>query len=151
MKTKNCEEVMDTYLALDKNERIPLAVTLHLLTCKTCRTQVRLLTRAEGIAARPLAVATPLTDSSITDLMQKIIPSWSAEKAKPVSMHGWIFGGILMVLFMLAFGFFHGAIHSETLLLSFYLVFALAVTAYCAIFVAANLDFFVKKIGTIAG
>ena len=140
---------MDTYLALDKNERIPSAVTLHLLTCKTCRTQVRLLTKAERIVAHPLAVETPISDKSITSLMRKIIPSWSWENAKPVSMHGWIFGGVLMVLFMLAFGFFQSAIHSETLLLSFYLVFALAISAYCAIFVGTNLDFFVKKIEKI--
>ena len=34
---KECNSVMEEYLSLDKGERIPLPITLHLLSCKKCR------------------------------------------------------------------------------------------------------------------
>lgn len=140
---------MDAYLALDKNERIPLKLTVHLLTCRHCRTQVRLLTKAERIAAQPLAVPAPLSDATVMDIMHAIDPAWSQEKAKPVSLANWICGGVLMIVFMLVFSLLRGTHTDDTLTLAFYLFFACAVTAYCAIFVATNLDFFIKKIQTI--
>ena len=42
-----CEKAFDDYLSLDKGERIPLPVTLHLFICPVCRTGVRKLTRAD--------------------------------------------------------------------------------------------------------
>ena len=42
MKNEKCEKIMDTFLALDKDERLPLSVSLHLLACPHCRSQVRL-------------------------------------------------------------------------------------------------------------
>lgn len=149
MKTDHCEQIMDAYLALDKNERIPFTLTLHLLTCKHCRTQVRLLTRAQKIAARPLAVQTPLSDAGIQRIMQAVDPTWTETKAKPVSLTNWIFGGILMIVFMLVFGAFRNSLESDALTLAFYLFFACAVTAYCVLFVGTNLDFFIKKIQTM--
>lgn len=144
MKT-DCEHMMDDYLALDKNGRIPPRLTRHLLLCKQCRTQVRLLSRAEKIAAHPLAMHTPLSDSGITHVMQAIDPAWTEEKAQPFSPRNWVFGGILMIVFMLAFRLFPGTTENATLTLAFYLIFAVAVIAYCAIFVGTNLDFFIKK------
>ena len=40
-KIEECNRVMDIYLGLDKGERVPLNVTLHLLTCAKCRKQVK--------------------------------------------------------------------------------------------------------------
>lgn len=144
MKT-DCEHLMDDYLALDKNGRIPPHLTRHLLLCKQCRSQVRLLSRAEKIAAQPLAAHTPLSDSGILRVMRAIDPAWSEEKAQPFSPRNWIFGGILMIVFMLAFRLFRVTTENDTLSLAFYLIFAVAVIAYCAIFVGTNLDFLVKK------
>lgn len=147
--TAHCEQTMNDYLALDKNERVPPRITRHLLVCGHCRARVRLLTRAEHTAAHMLAAPVPLSDPAIARIMQTVAPAWSEEKAQPVSMRGWIFGGILMIVFMLAFRLFRGAADNDTLLLAFYLFFALAVTAYCAIFVGTNLDFFIKKARTM--
>ena len=47
MKKEKCDRIMDSFLELDKNQKIPFRITWHLLTCKKCRTQVRLCTLAE--------------------------------------------------------------------------------------------------------
>lgn len=150
-KDNTCENYMDQYLALDKDERVPLSLTIHLLICKKCRTQVRLLTMAEKIAAEPLCVPVPLTDNIITAIMKKIQPDWDPEtcSTNPVSLKKWIVGGIFMILSMLVFGVFTSASSSEGLLVAFYLVFAGVVCSYCALFVGSNMDFFIKKIHTI--
>lgn len=123
-----CDLMMDRFLMLDKHERIPLRVTLHLLGCKKCRSQVRYLSKAEKIAAEPLKISVPLI--------------------KPVSMKKWIFYGILMILLMATYQLSAAKLGSETANTFFYIIFGIVVTAYCAIFIAANLDFFVKKISS---
>ncbi|MCR5724836.1 MAG: hypothetical protein K6G80_07120 [Treponema sp.] len=122
-----CERTMNRFLELDKGERLPLAVTLHLLWCRDCRTQVRLMTMAERVVSG------------------RSVHKMSLQK--PVSLKKWIFGGVCMILFMLVFGRAADYFASEALWTAFALVFAAAVTAYCAIFVGCNMDFFVKKIG----
>src|SRR5574344_437159 len=126
-----CERFINEYLELDKYERVPLSLTFHLLTCKKCRTQVRLLT--------------------ITEIMQKINPAWDPEtcSTNPVSMTKWIIGGIAMILFMLVFAIFTSSASDQRLLVAFYLVFGGVVTSYCTLFVGSNMDFFVKKIHTM--
>ncbi len=127
MKTEKCEKTMDDFMMLDKNERLPIAITLHLLSCKKCRTQVRYLTLAEKYTGEYLRPTAEL-------------------QIKPVSMAKWIVCGIVMIVFMLMFGAFSSKINNQNLITAFYLVFGLIVTAYCAVFMGQNLDFFVKKI-----
>ncbi len=141
--TNKCEEIMDTFLALDKDEHIPLKVSLHLLACSSCRTQVRLLTKAEHLAAVPLYQSVSETDSTIESVLKKI--NTSSATPNPISLRGWVVAGILMVLLMLCFGLYTS---TEELKIAFYLVFALIITIYCAMFIGCNIDFFIKKINT---
>ena len=67
---------MDRFLELDKNERLPLGVTIHLLYCKKCRTEVRLFTMAEKVCAQPLKIPVADNDKIISLLMKKIDPSY---------------------------------------------------------------------------
>lgn len=122
----SCEKVMNRFLELDKGERLPFLLTLHLLRCKDCRTQVRLMTIAERVTAR------------------RMRPALYAPK--PVTLTKWVVGGILMVCSMLAFVFTADFYADELWQTAFALVFAASITGYCAIFVGCNLDFFVKKI-----
>ena len=103
------------------------------------------MTLAERVAARPLAAAVPAADAEKAFRAPEA-PVSAAHS--PVSLTNWIVGGVLMVCFMLAFGFFTHGMNSALLSLSYYLLFAGSVTAYCALFVGANMDFFVKKIKT---
>lgn len=149
MKTSN--ELMNDFLALDKNEHIPFLLTLRLLADKNCRRQVRLMTKAEKIAAKPLKVQLPLNDSSIEAVLKQLNPSLTQEDVEknPISMTRWIVSGVIMIGLMLVFGLLTRHSASQILTISFSLLFAGIVTAYCALFVGCNMDFFVKKIETI--
>ncbi len=151
MSNSKCEKTMDKFLEMDKNDRIPFGVTMHLLFCKDCRRQVHYLTMAEKLAAAPLKVPAPLNDAALNQIMKSADPSWCDKNLQknPVSMFRWILGGLLMILFLCCFGLFANSVQSEGLLITFYVVFSVIVVCYSAIFVGSNLDFFVKKIETL--
>ena len=148
MKNENeCNRIMDIYLGLDKGERVPLEVTLHLLTCSKCRKQVKLLKNAEKLTRAPLEVPVPIDDEAIISVMKKIDPNYSLSK-NPISITKWIVGGVAMILFMLTFGLSSFQEANTGFLISFYILFAVAITSYCALFVGTNMDYFIKMINT---
>lgn len=122
-----CERVMAEFLALDKGEALPMRLSLHIIGCSRCRTEVRRLSLAERLAARPLKEC-------------------DARAGKPVSMTQWVVAGALMTLLLVIFGIASSNRGTE-LQLGLYIVYGLALCGYCALFVAKNLDFFIKKIG----
>lgn len=144
---EKCNSVMDMYLGLDKGERVPVHEALHLLACKKCRRQVRMLKAAETLARKPLEVPVPIDDESILAVMAKIDPNYKEVK-NPISIALWIVAGVAMILFMLMFGLSSFRNGSDVILISFYIIFAVAVTVYCSMFVGTNIDFFVKKMET---
>ena len=147
---KNCDEIMDLFLELDKNQRIPLNVSLHLIFCKKCRTEVRLFTLAEKTCAQPLKVPLTDNDSIIDMLMSKINPDYIRDgEIAHISMKRWIISGVTMILAMLMFLVLRPSVASTVLDISFCILFTCVVSTYCAIFVGSNMDFFIKKIETI--
>ncbi len=132
MKNEACEKNMDKFLARDKYERIPLGVTLHFLACKKCRSQARYLTLAERYASDPIR------SRPIKDIIESI-------PIKPVSMAKWIVSGILMILMIVFTGIFLNKSESSIFAIIMNINFGLIITAYCTIFVATNMDFFMKK------
>lgn len=143
---KNCEFYMDKYLELDKGQLLPLSLTLHLFTCRNCRKEIRALSKAEKASGKPLSVTVPANDPDITKAMQKIDPSYNPQKIH-VPLFQWIIAGIVLILalFLLAI---KTSPEGHSLNAIYYLFSAGAITVYCMLFVAANLDFFVKKINT---
>jgi hypothetical protein len=148
-KNKKCEFYMDEFLKLDKNDRLPLSLTIHLLLCKECRTIVRNLTLADQACKASMNKTVDSYDPSVTAIMKSINPEYQVKEMQPLSLTRWIVSGIVMIIAMLFFGITEGANNSQ-LSLSFYLVFAGIVTAYCAMFVGCNMDFFVKHINKFA-
>ncbi|QTQ12324.1 hypothetical protein HRI96_09015 [Treponema parvum] len=148
---KNYNKIMDDFLLLDKNERIPLHLTLRLLFCKKCRTEIRLMTMAEKLMQGPVKIQVPVTDESIEKVLKQIDPVFSAENIEksPISLSRWIAAGIVMTLLMICFGIMTRSDSYKMLVLPFYLLFAGMITVYCAFFVGCNMDFFVKKIETL--
>lgn len=145
---QKCDSIMDKFLILDKNEHLPPSITWHLLICKKCRTQVRFMTKAEKAASSELKEKQDADNEEINAIMKKILESKETPETKPVTLIGWIIAGILMTAFMFSFVTLTTPKTSSALVIPFYLLFALIITAYCAIFVAVNLDFFVKKINS---
>ena len=108
------------------------------------------MTMAERRCSEPLSIPATDSDLAIAMLMRKIDPSYTPElTGGHISMRRWIVSGIAMILGMLFFLLSPNAMNNTTLSISFYLFFACAISAYCAIFVGSNMDFFVKKIETL--
>lgn len=149
MKTNKCEEIMNSYLMLDKNERVPLNITIHMIKCRKCRNQIRLLSLAEKYLAEPLNIQVPLTDKSIEKVLDSIPPKiYRKIMSKPLSMAGWITGGIIMFLCFIIFMTFIPMMETKDLSLIYSLMIAVIVTAYCTMFVISNIDVFIKKISS---
>jgi len=170
-----CEKAFDRYLSLDKNQAVPLRVSLHLLCCPVCRTAVRTLTRAERALARPLAplLTSPLAsanaqaasggnsaeiiDRSVRLAFERIQAAGFAYPpveavARRVSMSRWLLVGVLMaggfvVIPFSMIGEWTRSVYGLAFSLPFYLVSGLAVTVYSGLFIGSNIDFFVKKFG----
>ncbi len=147
MKNIKCEKIMDEYLLLDKDSRLPLHLSLHLLSCPQCRSQVRLLTRAEHLAAFPLCTPALETDITIASVLKKIDAMKNTSVPNPISLKRWVVSGVLMVILMLSFFIFLAWL-SPALKIAFCIVFALIITIYSALFIDSNIDFFIKKINT---
>ena len=144
---EECNKVMDIYLGLDKGERVPFSATMHLLTCRKCRRQVRMLKSAENLARKPLEVPVPIDDESILSVMSKIDPDYNSSK-NPISISMWIIAGVTMIMFMLIFGLSNFRNVSEIIMISFYIIFAVVVFVYFSMFIGTNMDFFVKMMKT---
>lgn len=149
MKNSICEKIMNEYIMLDKNERVPLKITLHMMKCKKCRRQIKMLSLAEKQLAEPLKIQVPLTDSTIENVLNKISPDLYKKMLKrPVSTAGWISGGIILFLCLIMLMKFISELDSRNLSLFCSLMIAVIVTVYCTIFVISNIDIFIKKIST---
>lgn len=149
MKSKEvCEKIMDSYIALDRGEVVPFKVWIHLLFCSQCRTEVRFLSLADKACSKPLTIERKTHESLSTSIMmsiQKDPESAMLFKPKEVSLKKWILSGLIMLFAMLFFGL---NVYSQNtqIALPVYLVFAIFITGYCALFVGSNLDFFIKKL-----
>lgn len=156
-----CDKAFDRYLTLDKNELVPLRVTLHLVGCPACRTAVRRMTRAERLLARPLAVSpspvAEVADPILFAAMERIrasglaYPDISVDEGR-VSMTRWVVAGIALVLgFAIqsgtALGDWSRLVFGDSYSVPFSILCGVAVTVFCGLFVGSNIDFFVKKFG----
>jgi len=147
MNKKKCQKTMDDFFSLDKNERLPFIDSIHLLTCRECRTKVRLLTKAQKIIGKPLSMPLPLSDAGLNAVIENKSPEW-LKNLKPVSMFNWVFSGLLMIVLFVCSGFFIEKIQNDFYMTIFYLIVGGVVSVYGAAFIGANLDFFIKKIDT---
>jgi predicted anti-sigma-YlaC factor YlaD len=163
-----CEKAFDRYLSLDRNERVPFGVTLHLISCPACRTSVRKLTRAERMLSRPLAVQATAPsvfasgretaiDPSVEALLARIASEGHSFEslcpAEPrISMYRWVVVGLALVAgFAIvpfsSIGIWTRLVFGNSFLIPFSLLCGVAVTLYCGLFIGSNIDFFVKKFG----
>lgn len=164
-----CETAFDRYLALDKNEHVPFAITLHLLFCPSCRTGVRLLTKAE------LSMSLPLTPVSarVAPFSPELAPSRAvssdpviaaamarinaaglsyASVERHVSLSRWVLAGVALtagfaVIPLSAIGSWGYDTFGTAFSLPLCIVFGLTLTVYGGLFIGTNIDFFVKKFG----
>ncbi len=148
--TKNkCEAAIDSFLEKDKGEHLSMQTTLHLLTCKKCRTIVRMCTLAHNASTRTLYIPTSINGITIKNVIHKLVPEMKIlndENAQPISLIRWILSGCALVLGVLLFGIFATNTINPLLQITIYLSFSAFICIFCAFFVGSNLDFFIKKI-----
>ena len=141
MKNKKCNKIIERYLQLDKNQRLPLSITLHILSCKSCKNKIRMMSLAEESIKEPISITVPIT---------KISPeSYNKITKNPISMTNWIISGIITILLLCASVIFASKFNSSTLTFIYTLISGTAIITYCCAFVISNIDFFIKKISFI--
>ena len=141
------EKYSDQFLSLDKGQHLPLSLSLHLLFCKKCRAQVRALTKAEQLAAKPLSISVPVTENAIRTAIKKHAPSFEQKNYRlPIPL--WIVAGVFILAALFVFSLLSRNIVNGTLEFTTYMFFALVITGYLVLFFATNIDFFVKRIHT---
>ena len=146
---KHCENILNRYLLLDKGERVPLSVSLHLLRCSKCREKIELLKKAEKELSAPLTIECPVTDESIQKVLSEIQPQVKDKFYKPLPFHLWILFGIIMITFLFSSLITTQDMNSKPLSIWYALTIAGCVTVYWAVFVVSHIDLFIKKISTI--
>lgn len=150
MNKEKCKFYMDLFFQLDKSQILPAKLCFHLITCKSCRSQVRALTLAERTCSASIKKKKPLDNENLLNIMKKIDSSYQiSTEIKPVSLKRWIISGVLMVIALFGFSFFNIKSINDSISISFYLVFASIITIYCIMFVIGNMDFFIKQIDKI--
>lgn len=144
---KKCESYMDRFFALDKNERLPLSLTLHLLACKKCRSSVRRLTLLEKKCSRENLRKIKADSKSVAGIMSLLDGECRRcnISRKSVSLTHWSFTGILLLLCMIVMELLAIVTASELMMFSISFFFGFSVIVYCAFFVGLNMDFFIKK------
>lgn len=151
MKNKTTEKLITEYLMLDKNQKVPLSLSLKMFFNKKCHTTIKMIASAENLTKQPLNLTSPFTDSSIAAVMNKIAPQEYQKLIQtPISIANWIISGIFMIILLFSPLFLTNIMNSLSSQFSlFYSLFiATCVTAYASVFVFSNIDFFVKKIST---
>ena len=146
-----CEDFMNQYLMLDKGERVPLKLSLHLLCCKKCWEKIKLLKLAEkAIIPPPLNIEAPVTDASIQKIISQIHVQQKDRFYKPLPFAGWIIGGLLMIALLFSSLLSMQDIQNRSLSIWYALTIAGCVTVYSAVFVCSHIDLFIKKLSTVA-
>lgn len=132
---------------LDKNQMVPLNISLHLLFCNKCRQTIKMLKIAEKEIAEPLSMVSPVTDESIQKIMESVSEDvYKKIQKKSISFGSWIVTGLIMLFLLIVSIYTISLTNSRTLSIIYALLIAFCVTGYSATFVFGNIDVFVKKI-----
>lgn len=145
---ERCNAVCNDFLALNKNDALPLSVKLHTLLCKDCRKSIRLYRQAENLCAYPLSGTLSFDDPRVTAVMKRITDTYSGaneDDIQLISLKRWIIAGCILVGTILLFGLFGTSDVRPHMQILLYLCFAGFISGYCAFFVGGNLQFFIKK------
>ncbi|WP_156144673.1 hypothetical protein [Treponema phagedenis] len=146
-----CEKIIDTYLKLDKYERVPIGITLHLLRCRSCRETVKKLSKVYTQHRKKEKNPSP---ELVEDIMQNIYQlsekPVQTETLSDAKILLWMLTGLLIVIGFIILPFTEigqwGINHlGIAFIIPFALICAISVSAFYAVFVGKNIDFFVKQ------
>ena len=137
-------DYMETFYSLDKHERLPLKISLHLLFCKECRTKVRNLTTAEKLLLKNALSKSEDSSKTATYVLNAISKTSLNYHEKKTSLRKWALSGTgLLACFLIIIPLL--IIKGQDFLS---LVSTISLSAvlciWCFLFVGNNMDFFIK-------
>ena len=141
---RKCIDYMETFYSLDKHERLPLKISLHLLFCKECRTKVRNLTTAEKLLLKNALSKSEDSSKTATYVLNAISKTSLNYHVKKTSLRKWGLSGTgLLACFLIIIPLL--IIKGQDFLS---LVSTISLSAvlciWCFLFVGNNMDFFIK-------
>lgn len=141
---RKCIDYMETFYSLDKHERLPLKISLHLLFCKECRTKVRNLTTAEKLLLKNALSKSEDSSRTATYVLNAISKTSLNYHEKKTSLRKWALSGTgLLACFLIIIPLL--IIKGQDFLS---LVSTISLSAvlciWCFLFVGNNMDFFIK-------
>ena len=125
MQTK-CEQIMNEYLALDKNQRVPL--------------KIKLIATAEKQISAPLKVETTKTDSSIEAVMSEI-NKIEMEKIRKhqLPVIWWVIFGLIMIVLLVGATQYIRGFNNNYITSTYALLLAGCIIGYTAVFVYSHI------------
>lgn len=143
-----CDKYMEEYIELERNQRLPFKMTWHLLTCKDCRSKVRMLSQADKTCKQSTSKQTDIYNATIENILKQLNLPLEQTDIKPFSMAPWIIGGwaIIGAIIFFVLGRWN---ESTSLGIYAYITMAFILILYIGFFILSHLDFFVKKFDTI--
>jgi hypothetical protein len=143
----NCERCMERYLETDNRRPLPLIARWHLAKCPACRAEIA---RAQ-LARDRVRAALPEAGLDRTDAIMASV-RLAPRPRREVGIREWLIS-LLAILVSMAIAPL-GAnfawvkeLFGSGYLLPFYLVFGIALTVYCVLFIGSHLDSFSERFG----
>lgn len=141
---KKCNDYLDIFYSLDKHERLPFKVSLHLFFCRECRTTVRKLTEAEKLLSEKALAASDDNSKTAFYVLNAISKTDLNYHEKKTSMKKWALSGtglIACFLIMIPLLIIKG---QDFLSLISTISLSAMLCIWCGLFVGNNMDYFVK-------
>lgn len=149
-----CDEIMEEYLRVERYERLPLRMVFHLLYCKKCRDNIKAMTLATHFSSDKIMRKASKTNLLYMKTMQQIMESGNVPLVKKssfalLSLSLWgVIGSAMLAIFLVIPSTKIGIRFIETFGNYFTLQFLFTVVSFLTIctiiFIARNLNFFVK-------
>lgn len=140
---EKCNEMMDSYIGLEKGDKVPAAITWHLLTCKKCRKEVHTLNHAKKLVTKPLHEHPPVEADSITDIMKKLDKNY-APKKHSVPLIYWIIIGIILIIALVAMCLVVSKVSLKIFRFILIITITGSIVTYAMLFVGYHIDLFIK-------
>ena len=149
-----CNELMEEYLHIERYERLPFHMFFHLLHCKNCRDNIRNMTLATHFSYDRVMQKTSKTNLLYIRTMQQIMPSKNKQAIKKTNFSILIFslwgiiGSAMLTIFLVVpstrIGIRFMQFFGSYFTLQFLFTVVSFLTICTIIFIANNLNFFVK-------
>jgi|GEM_PF-1079676 len=156
-----CEEFMDECIKVERRERFPIKMFFHVLCCKKCRDNVRLISGATHVYNDKIMKCADKSSALYLKTMQSIYAveniGISKKKMAKKSIFSFLVFFMWCIIGMLSLftylflpstnvGILCVEVFGPDFKLQFFIMLSLFCTSYTIIFIARNLDFISKTL-----